>query len=148
MHNRTLYILIAAAVVLSFGHHLDHAIRGNHVGWPLGGEVNAFTYSLGVYPAIATGLLLYLAGRVGAGFWAFLSGGGALFLSYIHFGAQAVEPPTDIFDPYESAIAGGIAFGWLLALVGVLVVTFLYELRLWLRGRRKRRGAREAPDDG
>lgn len=148
MHGRTLYILIAAAVALSLGHHVDHAIRGNHVGWPLSDEVNAFTYSLGIYPAIATGLLLYLAGRVDAGFWAFLSGGGALFLSYIHFGPQAIEPPTDILDPYESVIAGAFAFGWLLALVGVLAVTFIYELRLWLRGRRNWRGATQAPDDG
>ncbi len=148
MHNRTLYILIAAAVVLSLGHHVDHAIRGNHVGWPLSDEVNAFTYSLGIYPVIATGLLLYLTGRVGAGFWAFLSGGGALFLSYLHFGPQAIEPPADIVGPYESPIAGGIAFGWLLALVGVLAVTFVYELRLWLTERRDGRGAMEAPDDG
>jgi hypothetical protein len=148
MHNRTLYILIAAAVVLSLGHHVDHAIRGNHVGWPLTDEVNAFTYSLGIYPAIAVGLLLTLTGRVGAGFWAFLSGGGALFLSYIHFGPQAIEPPADIFGPYESPIAGSIAFGWLLALVGVLAVTFVYELRLWHRGRRDRRGAVDATADG
>ncbi len=148
MHNRTLYVLIAAAVALTVGHHVDHGIRGNHVGWPLSDEVNAFTYSLAIYPAIATGLLLYVTGRVGAGFWAFLSGGGALFLSYLHFGPQAIEPPGDIFGPYESAAAGSIAFGALLALVGVLVVTFVYELRLWLRGRRYGRGRMEAVDDG
>ncbi len=148
MHNRTLYVLIAAAVVLSLGHHVDHAIRGNHVGWPLSDEVNAFTYSSGIYPVIATGLLLYLTGRVGAGFWAFLSGGGALFLSYIHFGPQAIEPPADILRPYESMIAGGIAFGWLLALVAVLVATFVYELRLLLGGRLERGAGMEACDDG
>jgi hypothetical protein len=27
---------------LSLGHHLDHLIRGNAVGWPLTEEVNAF----------------------------------------------------------------------------------------------------------
>lgn len=128
--------LTALAVVLAVGHHVDHAIRGNHVGWPLTGEVNAFTFSLGIYPAIAIGLALYFAGRVGPGFWAFLSGGGALFLAYVHFGPQAIEPPADIIDVHASPAVGWLAFAWLLALVGVLVVTFGYELRQWLRGRR------------
>lgn len=135
VRDGTLYLLIGAAVVLSLGHHVDHAIRGNHVGWPLTGEVNAFTYSLGIYPVIAGGLLLDLTGRAGPGFWAFLSGGGAIFLSYIHFGPQALEPPGDIIDLYQRPI-GWLAFGWLLALVGVLVVAFLYEVRAWRRNRR------------
>lgn len=40
MRNRRLYALILIALVLALGHHLDHIIRGNHVGWPLTGEVN------------------------------------------------------------------------------------------------------------
>ncbi len=128
--------LTALAAVLALGHHVDHAIRGDHVGWPLTADVNAFTFSLGIYPAIAIGLALYFAGRVGPGFWAFLSGGGAVFLSFIHFGPQAIEPPSDIIDVHGSPVAGWLAFGWLLALVGVLVVTFAYELRQWVRSRR------------
>ncbi len=135
VRDRTLYLLIGAAVVLSLGHHIDHAIRGNHVGWPLTPEVNAFTYSLGIYPLIAIGLLLDVTGRAGPGFWAFLSGGGAIFLSYIHFGPQAVEPPPDIIDLYQPPALGWFAFGWLLALVGVLLVAFIYELRAWRRAR-------------
>ena len=130
-----LLALTALAVVLAVGHHVDHAIRGNHVGWPLTGEVNAFTFSLGIYPAIAIGLALYLAGRVGPGFWAFLSGGGAVFLAFIHFGPQAVEPPGDIIDVHASPVIGWLAFGWLVALVGVLIVTFAYELRRWAGSR-------------
>ena len=30
--DRVLYGLIALAVVLSLGHHIDHVIRGNNVG--------------------------------------------------------------------------------------------------------------------
>jgi hypothetical protein len=33
------------ALVLLLGHHLDHLIRPNAVGWPLTEEVNAFTSS-------------------------------------------------------------------------------------------------------
>jgi hypothetical protein len=134
----TLLRLTALAVVLAIGHHVDHAVRGNHVGWPLTAEVNAFTFSLGIYPAIAIGLVLYVSGRVGPGFWAFLSGGGAAFLAFIHFGPQAIEPPGDIIGAHDSPFIGWLAFVWLLALVAVLLVTFVYELRRWLAQRRVR----------
>ncbi len=74
MQNRILYALIFLAMFLSLGHHIDHIIRGNNVGWPLTAEVNAFTYSLGIYPLILLGLYLYASGRVGPGHWALLSG--------------------------------------------------------------------------
>jgi hypothetical protein len=65
MQNRILYGLIFLAMFMSLGHHIDHVFRGNQVGWPLTAEVNAFTYSLGVYPLILLGLYLYSSGRVG-----------------------------------------------------------------------------------
>src|SRR4029453_2603888 len=65
MHDRVLYRLAWLALALSLGHHLDHLIRGNAVGWPVTGQVNAFTISLIVYPIIAPGLVLYRAGRAG-----------------------------------------------------------------------------------
>ena len=69
MHRRILYGLTYLAATLSLAHHLDHVIRHNAVGWPLTGEVNAFTMSLIIYLIIITGLLLYQAGRVVPGFW-------------------------------------------------------------------------------
>jgi hypothetical protein len=81
MHDRILYRLTWLALALSLGHHLDHLLRGNAVGWPVTSQVNAFTVSLVVYPIIATGLVLYHAGRVGPGFWALVSGGGAAFVA-------------------------------------------------------------------
>ena len=33
--NEILYGLIFLAMFMSLGHHIDHVIRGNHVGWPL-----------------------------------------------------------------------------------------------------------------
>jgi hypothetical protein len=83
MHRRILYGLTYLAATLSLAHHIDHVIRHNAVGWPLTGEVNAFTMSLIIYPIIITGLLLYQAGRVGPGFWALVSGGGAVFVSAV-----------------------------------------------------------------
>jgi hypothetical protein len=107
MPDKILYRLTWLAAAMSLGHHLDHLIRHNAVGWPLTEEVNAFTASLVVYPIIATGLLLYHAGRVGPGFWALVSGGGAAFVSAVHFGPAAVEPPELILDHYDPAWRAG-----------------------------------------
>jgi Na+/phosphate symporter len=132
--DRRLALLIVSALVLSVGHHLDHVIRGNHVGWPVTSQLNAFSASLIIYPLILGGLALTFAGRMGPRGWAFLSGGGAIFLAVIHFGPWAVEPPEDIISMYDSPLLGWLAFGWLLALVATLVVATLYEIRLWRRG--------------
>ena len=139
--NRILYALIFLAMIMSLGHHIDHIIRGNHIGWPLTAEVNAFTYSLGIYPLILLGLYLYASGRVGPGFWALLSGPGALFVAWIHFAPAAVEPPADIINLYEVRIVGWLAFLWLVVFVMVLVGTCLYEVRSWLAQRNKARSA-------
>lgn len=135
MQNRLVYGLIYLAAVLSMGHHVDHIIRGNHIGWPLTDEVTPFTYSFGVYPLIILGLYLYRSGRVGPGYWALLSGSGALFLAFIHFGPNAIEPPADIIDLYELRIIGWFAFAWLVVFVSVLAASSVYEARLWFRQR-------------
>jgi hypothetical protein len=146
MYDRTLYRLTWLALAMSLGHHLDHLVRGNAVGWPVTEEVNAFTFSLVVYPIIATGLLLYRAGRVGPGFWALVSGGGAVFVAAVHFGPAAVEPPELILDHYDPPVLGWLAFGWLVAFVAVLAITSMYETRLWAQQHQARRATR--PADG
>ena len=133
MQRRILTTLISLATLMSLGHHVDHLIRGNHVGWPVTSEVTPFTYSLGIYPVILVGLVLYQSGRVGPGYWALLSGGGALFLAAIHFGPNAVEPPSDIIELYEPRIIGWFAFAWLVGLAVVLVIASVHAGRLWLR---------------
>jgi hypothetical protein len=145
MHDRILYRLTWLAAALSLGHHLDHLIRHNAVGWPVTSQVNAFTASLIVYPIIITGLLLYRAGRVGPGFWALVSGGGAAFVSAVHFGPAAVEPPALILDHYTPPVLGWLAFGWLVTFVTVLAITCVYETRLWAQHRQARHPARPAP---
>jgi hypothetical protein len=147
MHDRTLYRLTLLAAAMSLGHHLDHLIRGNAVGWPVTGQVNAFTASLLVYPVIITGLLLYRAGRVGPGFWALVSGGGAAFVAAVHFGPAAVEPPELILDHYQTPVLGWLAFAWLLVFVAVLAITCVYETRLWAQQRQARHVTRPATDE-
>jgi hypothetical protein len=148
MQNRVLYQLTFLAAAMSLGHHLDHLVRGNAVGWPVTSEFNAFTASLVVYPIIITGLLLYRAGRVGPGFWALVSGGGAAFVSAVHFGPAAVEPPELILDHYDQPVLGWLAFAWLVAFVTVLAITSIYETRLWAQQRQGRHAARSAAGAG
>jgi hypothetical protein len=148
-HERgILYRLTWLAAAMSLGHHLDHVIRYNAVGWPLTDQVNAFTISLVVYPVITTGLLLDRTGRVGPGFWALVSGGGAVFVGAVHFGPVAVEPPELILGPYQPPVLGWLAFTWLAAFVAVLAITCLYETRLWWRQRQARRATQPAAGVG
>src|SRR5215207_6145054 len=73
-------------------------------------------------------MIVYASGRVGPGFWALMSGSGALFVAAIHFGPAAVEPPADIVNLYEPRIIGWLAFAWLMVFVMVLVATCMYEV--------------------
>ena len=97
------WISLAVAFLFTFGvlHHLDHAIRGNHVGWPLQPDLNPFTYSLLVYPLVALGLSALTRGRVWAAFW-FVYGLVILGLvAATHFiPPLRVEPLRDIVMPY------------------------------------------------
>ena len=106
MTDRRAYALIYLATALSLGHHLDHVIRGNHVGWPLTAEVTPFTYSLGVYPLILLGLALARTGKAGHGYWLCLFGAGVVFLTAVHFGPAAVEPPHDIIELHQLPLLG------------------------------------------
>ncbi len=139
--TRTLYALIALAVLLSLGHHLDHVLRGA-TGWPLAGGVSPFTYSLAVYPLIATGLLLSWRGRAGPRFWFALSSGGALFVLAVHLGPAADDTLDRIAAGYASPAAGAIAAAELGLFVALLAGLSVYERRLATRPGRRGAGPR------
>jgi hypothetical protein len=71
-----------------------------------------------------------------------------VFVSAVHFGPGAVEPPELILEPYQPPALGWLAFGWLVTFVAVLAVTCVYETRLWARQRQARRAARSAAGAG
>jgi len=133
--NRRLWLLVAATTAFGLGHHVDHLIRGNHVGWPVTAELTPFTWSLGFYPVILLGALLARRGAVGPGFWAALTAVGFLFVGLTHFGPAAAEPPADILGAYRSPLAGRFALGWLIAFLAALLATAVYSARRWRRGR-------------
>ncbi|WP_318567820.1 hypothetical protein [Salinigranum marinum] len=127
------YLFVAVPTVLGAAHHVDHIIRGNHVGWPITPEVNPFTYSLAIYPLLALSLLLSLTKRVDARYWAGFFAFSAAMLAYFHISPWAVEPPRDVMVPYENPLVGYLAFAIVLALIGSVVVGSAYGVALWYR---------------
>ncbi len=140
-----LYALILITSVMTLGHHIDHIIRGNHIGWPFSGTITPFTFSLAVYPAVLLGLYLSRRDKVGPGYWAILWGAMTLLAATVHLPlSENSETPGDIINPYASTIAGWAAFLWLLVLVVMAMLTFLESIRLWTQ--RSRNGSRAAPN--
>jgi len=129
--DRRLYGLIGLGTIFGIGHHLDHVIRGNHVGWPLIPEITPFTYSLGFYPLILIGVYLTLRGRVGAGYWFLVLVAGFLMVTLVHFGPWASEPPQDIIQPYSNVYVGYFAVVWLLGFVGTFWAGTVYSAYRW-----------------
>ena len=131
--SRGVYWVVALATLLGVAHHVDHIIRGNHVGWPITSHLNAFTYSLAIYPLIAAGLYLTLSGRVGDRYWAGFFAFSAGMLAYFHVSPWAIEPPGDVILPYADPAVGYLAFVVLLALIASVAFGSLYAAAAWYR---------------
>jgi hypothetical protein len=131
--TRLFYLFVIVPTVLGMAHHIDHIIRGNHVGWPLTPHVNPFTYSLAIYPLLALSLYLTLTRRVEARYWAGFFAFSAGMLAYFHISPWAVEPPQDVMVPYANPVFGYLAFGIVLALIASVVVGSVYGTLLWYR---------------
>lgn len=130
-----LYMFVVVPTVLGVAHHVDHIIRGNHVGWPITAEVTAFTYSLGIYPLIAVSLYLAVSDRVEARYMTVFFAFSAAILAFFHVSPWAVEPPQDVIQPYGNPVVGYLAFGILLALIASTLVGCAYSVVLWRRSR-------------
>jgi len=138
--TRGFYAFVLVPTLLGAAHHVDHVVRGNHVGWPLTPEVNPFTYSLAIYPLLAVSVYLTATRRVEARYWAGFFAFSAGMLAYFHVSPWAVEPPRDVIVPYEHAAFGYLAFAILLALIASVVAGSAYAVVLWVRN-----GSDEAP---
>jgi len=131
--SRGVYLVMAVSTLLGLAHHVDHVIRGNHVGWPITSHVNPFTYSLAIYPLIAVGLYLTLSGRAGNRYWAGFFAFSAAMLAYFHVSPWAIEPPGDVILPYADPAVGYLAFAVLLALIASVCLGSLYAAAAWHR---------------
>jgi hypothetical protein len=133
---RRAYLLFGAATVLGLAHHVDHVVRGNHVGWPVTPEVNPFTYSLLIYPLVTVGFVMAMTGRAGTRYWTAVMALGGAMLVFFHLSPWAVEPPGDVILPYSDPLWGYVAFAVLLALIGVVFLGAGYAAVLWRHGAR------------
>jgi hypothetical protein len=124
--TRGVYLFVAVATLLGLAHHIDHIVRGNHVGWPVTSQVNPFTYSLAIYPLILVGLYLTLSGRAGNRYWAGFFAFSTAMLAYFHVSPWAIEPPADVILPYDDPTLGYLAFAVLLALIAAVSLGSLY----------------------
>ena len=126
-------VIIAIPTLLGVAHHVDHIVRGNHVGWPITPEVTPFTYSLVIYPVIAVGLYLTATNRAGKRFWTRFFAFRTARLAYVHVSPWAVEPRADVIVPYADPVVGYVAFGILLGLIDAVGFGTVYMAGRWLR---------------
>lgn len=99
--RRWIFLTLASLVLFGTLHHVDHLVRGNHVGWPVISEGNPFTYSLMAYPLFALGLALMTRGRVWAGYWFAYGILALLLMGTTHFIPPFIaEPIRDLYLPY------------------------------------------------
>lgn len=101
------WLLIAATSVLILGaiHHIDHIIRGNHIGWPFSTQVTPFTFSLLVYPALLLGIYLTWRKRAWAGYWMGVAPPMLALVIFVHLIPHAgYEAPPDLYIPYSDPL--------------------------------------------
>jgi hypothetical protein len=127
------FLFVLVPTLLGVAHHVDHVVRGNHVGWPVTDHVNEFTFSLAIYPLLAASLLLSRYKRVAARYWAGFFALNAAVLAYFHVSPWAIEPPQDVIGPYANPAFGYLAFVVLLALIASVVVGSAYAATLYRR---------------
>lgn len=108
--RRWIAITMISMLIFGLSHHIDHIVRGNHVGWPVVPAVNAFSYSLMAYPLFAIGLSALSRGKVWAGYWLFYGIAALIGLLIPHFIPPfIVEPMHDIYLPYLDPMGTGFA---------------------------------------
>lgn len=157
--NRVRNNLLRAAIavtILGLLHHIDHVIRGNHIGWPFTNAVTPFSGSLLVYAVLLPGIYLTATRKVGPRYW--LWGAPPILLlvvgvhliplpryespsdimtPYSHPLEYAATPAsiyrrhffTEVYPPYSSPIFSALAFGIMLALVVALVILVVTAAR-------------------
>ena len=99
--ERLLLRFATAVTLLGLLHHLDHWIRGNHVGWPVIETVTPFTGSLLIYALLIPGLWFGWRGKISGAYWFLVAAAGLLLVLFVHFvPLPNYESPGDVFLPY------------------------------------------------
>src|SRR5262245_35195853 len=130
MPDGKLISLVALTAILSVGHTVDHARRGD-LHWPLSLESVPFiVFSLVTYLVVGGGLYFYVKGRIGPRFWAIVGGLGLAVGWLGHFSPFTDQPPRHIVDAYATGAAGWLALGWLIMLMLTLIAATFYATYL------------------
>jgi hypothetical protein len=131
--TRLFYTVVLIPFFLGFLHHIDHVVRGNHVGWPLNPAVTPFTFSLAVYPLALFGFcLMYVTDRTIITYWLGFFGFTSVLVTYTH---TFIEPPRDIINPHASPLVGYLALVLAIALSASLIWGLIYSLNRWRTNR-------------
>ena len=126
-------MILPAAVTLAFvaSHHLDHAFRRVHIGWPLTEQVNPFTFSLILYPLLLGGIFLTMRGWAWAGYWVPVATFALTLVTFVHFrpspGAESLD---QVYGPWNNPILGGIAVAIVFALEFGLIWLLITAVRV------------------
>ena len=115
--RRRMILPAAVTSALIASHHLDHAFRQVHIGWPLTDRVNPFTFSLILYPLFLLGIYFTVRGRLWAGYWVGVATFALTLVTFVHFrpspGAESLD---QVYGPWNNPILGGIAVAIVFAL--------------------------------
>ena len=104
--RRRLLIMAIYVTILGFIHHVDHVIRGNHIGWPFSPAATPFTFSLLVYPFLLMGIFLTIRRRAWAGYWLAVALPALALVVFVHLIPHAgYEAPADLYVPYADPLA-------------------------------------------
>jgi len=133
MPAKTLSALIILIIILILGHDVDHFIRGDFRVQGAGELALIAIVNVAKYAFLGFGLLIYMKGKVGPGFWAIAAGIGVALGWLGHFSPFSEQTPQVIYRAYEAPAAGTLAVAWLAALMLALVATTLYAEYLWAR---------------
>jgi hypothetical protein len=92
----TFWTLLALGA--SVTHHIDHVLRYDHSGWPFTPDVNAFTFSLLVYPVVAS--ILWARARPG-----YQAGASGLGLALVLGAHILLETPRAQFHTWAAGVS-------------------------------------------
>ncbi len=124
MPDKTLIVLVLAAIAFSAAHDLDHLLRDDFSqpsAWAIVAGFLSVKYAL-----TGAALYFYFRGKIGAAFWAVIGALGAVALWFAHLSPGAEQRPPNIYAMYGSPLAGLIASGLVYAMMLSLVALALY----------------------
>ena len=124
MPDKTLTVLVLAAIAFSAAHDIDHLLRDDFSqpsAWAIVAGFLSVKYAL-----IVAALYFYFRGKIGPKFWAVIGALGAAALWFAHLSPGAEQRPSNIYAMYGSPLAGLVASGLVYAMMLSLVALALY----------------------